>query len=410
MDSCKPEPKDPRYAIVLSGGGARAAYQVGVMRGVANVLRKDASNPFHIISGTSAGALNAVSLAVQAQRLRTAVHTLEYIWGNLDSSQVYRLDSRGLITSASNWAFSFLANRKRKTPVSLLDNEPLEDLLYRLLKFRRIQQNMEAGFLESLSVTASGYGSGDSVSFFQTLGEMENWQRPHRIGVRTELEIRHLLASTAIPTLFPSVKIGGEYYGDGAIRQLAPLSPAIRLGADRILAIGVSGSQTRRIHEEEPVYHPSLAQIIGHVLNSAFVDTLEADITTLRGYNDLLSKCGEAPVQPFRPIELLEISPSIDLNDIAQEHAHLLPRALKLFIRDTSASSLLSLLLFEQPYCHALMDLGIRDALARTEEIREFFRVPDRQSPDLSARNNHRDYAPDTADGNPQRKRSPVTD
>ena len=213
------------------------------------------------------------------------------------------------------------------------------------------------------------------MSFFQSHRPIEDWNRPHRVGQRTELSIRHLLASTAIPTLFPAVKIGAEYYGDGAIRQLAPLSPAIRLGADRILAIGVSGANTEWREDASPLYHPSLGQIIGHVLNSAFVDTLESDMTVLRRYNRLLASCQASPDPALRPIELLEITPSVDLNGIASRHAHELPRAIRWFIRDPRASSLVSLLLFEQAYCRELMELGRRDALAKREQIRAFFRV-----------------------------------
>jgi len=367
----------PRFGLVLSGGGARAAYQVGALRGVAMVLPKDASNPFQIISGTSAGGLNAASLATHAQRFRTAIRTLEYVWRNLDSGQVYRLDSSGLISSASNWVFSFLSNRKNQSSVSLLNNEPLEDLLYTVLKLERIQSHLDAGFLETLSITASGYSSGDSVSFFQSnRKDIDDWRRPHRLGIRTDIGIKHLMASTAIPTLFPSVKIGREFFGDGAIRQLAPLSPAIHLGADRILAIGVSGNRTKRERTHEQIHHPSLSQIIGHVLNSAFVDTLESDMEVLRRYNAMLRHCNTGPDIDVRPIELLEITPSLDLNEIAADYIEHLPRALKLFIKDTNSSSMLSLLLFEKAYCEALMDLGISDAMAQREQIRTFFRVP----------------------------------
>src|SRR5690554_952445 len=204
-------------ALVLSGGGARAAYQVGALRGISSVLGKDHPNPFGIIAGTSAGALNAAGIATHAHRFRTGIRMLEYVWRNIRSEQVYRLDSAGLISSASNWVFTFLANRPRLSPASLLDNSPLEELLMGVLRLERIKRNMEDGFLDSMIVTASGYTSGDSISFFESIKDIEDWRRPHRLGVRTELRHRHLLASSAIPTLFPAVKIGHEYYGDGAI-------------------------------------------------------------------------------------------------------------------------------------------------------------------------------------------------
>jgi NTE family protein len=362
-------------ALVLSGGGARAAYQVGALRGIASVLDKDVPNPFGIISGTSAGAMNAVGLATHAHKLRTGVKMLEYVWSNISSSQIYRLDSTGLVSSASNWVFSFLANRKGRTSTSLLDNSPLEKLLHAILRLERINENMNAGYLNSLVVTASGYTSGESVSFFQSNKPIENWQRPHRLGIRTEIRHRHLLASSAIPTLFPAVKINREYYGDGAIRQLAPLSPAIHMGANRILAIGVSGSRTRRPKKGDQIAQPSLSQIVGHVLNSAFVDTLESDMAVLRRYNNLIPLCSAGADLDIKPVNLLEITPSLDLNRIAEDFYHTLPRSIRLFIRDTNSSSIASLLMFEKDYCQALMDLGIADALAKREQIHEFFRV-----------------------------------
>src|SRR5690606_20189782 len=216
---------------------------------------------------------------------------------------------------------------------------------------------------------ASGYSSGESVSFFQSSKPVENWKRPNRAGIRTELRHKHLLASAAIPTLFPAVKINREYFGDGAIRQLAPLSPAIHMGAERILAIGVSGSRTRRPKKGEQVTLPSLSQIVGHVLNSAFVDTLESDMAVMRRYNRLIEMCSGHPELDVRPIKLLEITPSLDLNRIAEDYYSSLSRSIRLFIRDTNSSSIASLLMFEKEYCEALMDLGIADALAKREQI-----------------------------------------
>lgn len=359
---------------MLSGGGARAAYQVGALRGISSVLGKDHPNPFGIIAGTSAGALNAAGIATHAHRFRTGIRMLEYVWRNIGSDQVYRLDSSGLISSASNWVFTFMANRQRRTPTSLLDNTPLEELLMGVLRLERIKTNMEAGFLDSLVVTASGYNSGDSISFFESIKDVQNWHRPHRIGFRTELRHRHLLASTAIPALFPAVQINQEFYGDGAIRQLAPLSPAIHMGAERIVAIGVSGSRTRRPKKDDIISHPSLSQILGHILNSAFVDTLESDMAVLRRYNSLIGQCtGPVDELGVRPIELLEITPSLDLNRIAEDHYNSLPRSIRMFIRDANSSAIASLLMFEPGYCQELMDLGVADAMARREEIKNFF-------------------------------------
>ncbi|MDX1489940.1 MAG: patatin-like phospholipase family protein [Pseudohongiellaceae bacterium] len=374
------ETKVPKRALVLSGGGARASYQVGVLRAIANILPKDSSNPFPIISGASAGALNAASLATHTQRLRTGVRTLEYAWRNITSDQVYRLDSSAIISNASQWVFSFLAHRPRESQTSLLNNAPLEALLAKLIKFDRIQAAVDSGRLEALAVTSSGYSSGESVSFFQGQESQANWQRPHRIGIRTQLNLQHLLASTAIPTLFPAVRINREFFGDGAIRQLAPLSPAIHLGADKIFAIGVSGNKAKRPPKGTVVNHPSLAQILGHILNSAFVDTMDNDLANLRRYNTLLSHLPEnveAPeLETLRKIDLLDISPSQDLNVIASEHFDDLPKAMKLFVRDSGSSTILSLLLFEKAYCQRLIELGYQDAMEKEAQIQAFFANP----------------------------------
>ena len=181
---------------------------------------------------------------------------LEYVWSNISSDQVYRLDSGGLISSASNWVFSFLANRRRDTPASLLDNAPLEALLGKVIKFERLQRSIEAGYLEALAITASGYTSGESVSFYQGAAGLQNWHKAHRVGIRSTLGVQHLLASSAIPTLFPAVRINREFFGDGASRQLSPLSPAIKLGADRILAVGVSSNKPGSPPRDAAPSHP----------------------------------------------------------------------------------------------------------------------------------------------------------
>lgn len=367
-----------KKALVLSGGGARGAYQVGVLRAIANLLPHQSPNPFQIITGASAGSLNAAAVASSAQRLRTGVRALEYVWKNISSEQVYRLDSSGLISNASNWVFSFLSNRRRNTPTSLLDNAPLEALLEKVIKFDRVTRNIERGFIQALAVTASGYSSGESVSFYQGVAGLKNWEHPHRIGIRTQLTIKHLMASTAIPTLFPAVRINREYFGDGAIRQLAPLSPAIQLGADRILAIGVSSKSRRPEKGFEPT-HPSLTQILAHILNSAFVDTMTNDIEILRRYNRMVplippELAAKERVLRLRNIDLLDITPSENLNDIASDYFDSLPRALKLFVRDAGSSTVLSLLMFEKCYTSRLIELGYNDAMEKEQEILAFFR------------------------------------
>lgn len=366
-----------KIGLILSGGGARAAYQIGVLRAIANILPRGTRNPFHVISGTSAGALNGTSLATHAQRLRTGVRTLEYVWNNIRSDQVYRLDSAGIITSASNWVLAMVSNRPTETPVSLLNNAPLGDLLSRVIKFQRIQRHIDDGLLDAVAITASSYTSGESVSFYQAVDGIKDWVGPHRKGMRSQLTLDHLMASSAIPTIFPAVQIGNEYFGDGAIRQLAPTSTALHLGARKILAIGVSGNRSPNQVSGNDLAHPSLSQIVGHILNSAFVDTLENDLEFLRHINDILPHIPQRKLLKnnirHEVVDLLEISPSRDLSELAVEHFDELPRSLRLFVKESSGGTILSLLLFEPGYCQALMQLGLHDALEKEQEISEFF-------------------------------------
>ena len=372
--------KEKRIGLILSGGGARAAYQVGVLRAIANILPKHAKNPFHIIAGTSAGALNAVSIATHAQHFRTGVRTLEYIWKNISSEQIYNPQSGNLLSSASSVLLSMLSGKSSGNAVALLDNEPLAALLGRIIKFDRIQHNIDVGLLDAVSVTASVYGSGESVAFYQAMQGIENWERPHRIGVRTKLNINHLLASSAIPIIFPAVSIGSQYFGDGAVRQLAPTSTALHLGARRLLAIGVSGNQNKSSPGEELSEQPSLLQLLGHILNSAFVDTLEHDLGFLRRINELIplvpSAALEANKIPLAEIDLLEISPSRELNLLAMEHYDELPKPMSRYIKPGSSGTLLSLILFEKGFCNALWQLGFDDAMEQATEIDQFFSTP----------------------------------
>ena len=375
--SLLPNPDQQRIGLILSGGGARAAYQIGVLRAIATILPKPARNPFHVIAGTSAGALNAASLATHAHHLRTAVRILENIWKNISSDMVYDLHSANLLSGASGLVLNMLSGKNSDSAVALLNNTPLADLLARVIKFDRIQHNIDIGLLDALSITASAYGSGESVSFYQAIKNIENWQGPHRIGVRTELGLDHLMASAAIPVIFPAVKLGAQYFGDGAIRQLAPTSTALHLGARRLLAIGVSGNRIKAPLEDEMTEQPSLSQILGHILNSAFVDTLENDLEFLRQLNAVTPFVPESAIKVnaiyMNKVDLLEISPSRELNVLAMEHYHELPKAMTRYIKEGSSGTLLSLILFERGFCSALCRLGFEDAMEKEGRIRDFF-------------------------------------
>ncbi|BBH47533.1 patatin-like phospholipase family protein [Pseudomonas sp. KU43P] len=378
----------PTTGLILSGGGARAAYQVGVLAGIAELLPPGASNPFPVIVGTSAGAINAVALASGATRFSESVQALTQFWQNFRSHLVLRSDWPGVIRQASRFVGHSLLGLGSHAPVALLDSSPLRQLLESHLDLNGIDHALAAEHLRAVAVTAFGYESGQAVTFYQGRGTIDAWLRHRRIGVPTPLTIDHLLASAAIPLLFAPVRLGDEYYGDGAVRQSAPISPALHLGASRVLVVGVSGnpqrpappSPTQRVFSGQ---QPSLAQIGGHMLNSTFIDSLEDDIELLQRLNHLshlLPAHLDARRLGLAPIEVLVVAPSQPLDEIAARHRRELPAALRLFLRGpgatrTSGAGVLSYLLFEASYCSELIDLGRRDALAKRRELEQFLGI-----------------------------------
>lgn len=381
-----------KNGLVLSGGGARGAYQVGVLKALADLQAKPADspahNPFQIITGTSSGAINAVALASSANNFRLAVKKVERIWTGLHVGDIYKAGrrdvSRGLVRLVGSL---FNEGIGRNKPVALLDNTPLRQLLNSRIRYSNIQKRIAAGHLDAVAVTATGYTSGECVTFFQGREEFQKWRKLRHVGVPTELETGHLLASSAIPTIFPAEKISREYFGDGAMRQLAPLSPAIRLGAERLMVIGVSGNVRSGLHtgftQEQPGHSPSLAQISGHIFKSAFIDTLENDLQNLQRVNELIDLAG--PNNPaladsgLKKIDLLAINPSIEFDELAARHVADLPPSMRSFMRVTGATkrgggaSMASYLLFEREFCRELIEHGYKDAMEMEREIRLFF-------------------------------------
>jgi len=369
-----------RAGLVLTGGGARAAYQVGVLKAVREILGNPTKNPFPILCGTSAGAINATALAVFAEDFSQAVSNLLEVWERMRCGLVYRTDFASIMGRGVRW-LSALSWISRRNPISLLDNAPLRGMLEKFLPFERIQPNIEAGALYAVSVTASGYTSGQSVSFFQGVAGLEGWERQQRIGAVVPLKLEYLLASSALPFIFPAVKVHREYFGDGSMRQIAPVSPALHLGADRVLVVG-TGRQSADLARSRSSIYPSLAQIAGHALNSIFLDSLMVDIERLERINRTLSLI-PAPLLAqsrieLRPVRVLFISPSHPIERIAARFVHELPPMVRFVLRPTGAmnragSNLASYLLFEEPFCRALIDLGYQDTAGRAGEVRDFF-------------------------------------
>jgi NTE family protein len=369
-------------AVIMTGGGARAAYQVGVLRALSELIPAGAPCPFPIISGTSAGAVNAAVLAVEAASFSRGVGRLMSVWENIHVHHVYRSDPIGALRNSTRWLAAILSGGALgANNVSLLDSSPLEALLKRYLDLSSIQRNIDDGFLTAFGVTCSGYTSGHSVTFYQGRPGLENWRRARRIGVAMPITYDHLLASSALPLIFPPVRINREYFGDGSMRQIAPVSPALHLGADRLLIIGVGRQLTPESERVKTTDEPSIAQIAGHALNSIFLDSLEVDLERLQRINRTLDIIPQEVLDstryPLRRVAFRVIRPTVDLERVANAHARELPRTIRMLLRavggmNRNASTLLSYLLFEKGYCRDLIRLGYDDTISRKDDLAAF--------------------------------------
>ena len=376
--------KRQKIGLILTGGGARAAYQVGVLKAIAEFMPYRSRMPFDVVCGTSAGALNAVTLAVNARHFRKGVRYLHNIWNNAHIHEIYRSDVIGVAANSGRWIMGLLLSvlgSNRYNRVSLLDNRPMRTFLERTLPCELIQQNIDDGLVHAVSVTASGYGSGHSVTFYQGAPEIKPWKRARRLGVPTQISIQHMLASSAIPFMFPAVHVNREFFGDGSMRQIAPISSALHLGAERVLVVGVGHGAQEEVQRRSKIdSYPSLAEIAGHALDSIFIDGLEVDLERLQRINRTISLIPEESRNSvnLQHVEALVIAPSQPLEMIAERHLANLPWTIRLLLRLVgvmrgSGANLVSYLLFEKHYCRALIDLGYQDAFKRRDEILYFF-------------------------------------
>ncbi len=365
-------------ALVLPGGGARGAYQVGVLKAISELLGGD-QNPFPVICGTSAGAINAAVVASHAHEFPVGIERLEHFWRTMRCDLVYRTDAWTVFKSGMRFAVTLLTGGLvNGNPKAFLDNLPLRQFLQKTLRLEGIQTALELGALRGVAVTASAYTTASAVSFFQAHPKIDEWQRTRRGGQATKLSLDHLLASAALPILFPAERIGLEYFGDGGMRMVAPLSPAVHLGANRILVIGTRDDIPDLAPQSLPDY-PSAGEIGGYLMDTIFMDTLNADLTRMKRINKTLELVPERfhKRAGLINIESLVIKPSRDLRHVTQAHVHEIPRSVQILLRTLGGWGrdwrMASYLLFASPYCSELIDLGYADGMAAESEIINFF-------------------------------------
>jgi len=377
-------PREPlATGLVLSGGGARAAYQAGALAAIAAILGKRRSRPFSIISGTSAGAINAATLAIHADDFRRGVARLTRWWRNIAVDDIYRADFATLSSHGMRFLAAMVgAGRAPEGAASMLDNGPLGRLLERALDMSRIALHCASGALSAIAINATSYTTGHAVTFFEGTDDHAAWKRTRRRGERANLTVAHLMASTAIPFIFPAARVDDDFYMDGSVRQITPLSPALHLGAKRlvVIAVGQFVGQRKDAASARPEY-PSFAQVAGHALSSIFLDNLGADLERLAQMNRLLALLPSGRLERsglvLRHADALVLAPSVDIGSIALAHAQRLPSAVRTLLRGFGSTrgagaNLLSYLLFDRSFCRSLLRLGYDDTLERRDELTAF--------------------------------------
>ena len=383
-------PPDSSLGLVLSGGGARGAYQAGAVKALYEIADDcRLRHPFSVLTGVSAGAINAVFLASTIDNPLTATTSLADLWSHIRTDQVFHTDIANLTTNAWQWVLDIMtgSTQDQPRPRGLLNTTPLEQLLRTKIKFPCITENLRNGVLNAVSVSAMNYATAEAVVFFQARRSLDAWKRSQRASRNVTLGIKHAMASAAIPLFFPPISLHGSFYADGSLRNLAPLSAALHLGADRLIAIGVrerssTSDQSGEVADQNETLSeaPSVARILSVLLNAVLMDALDSDLERLRRINRTVSLLSPDMQQAshLRMIPNIYLSPSQDLAKIASEEAKSLPNSIRFLLHglgpDTEGADLLSYLMFEPSFCSRLVNLGYSDTLARRDEIADFLR------------------------------------
>jgi NTE family protein len=338
-------------------------------------------NPFPVICGTSAGAINAAVLASHAHEYLIGIERLENFWRSMHCERVYRTDAWTVLKSGMRFAITLLSGGLIQTnPRAFLDNMPLRRFLQKTLQLDGIQTALELDALRAVAITASGYTCASAISYFQAQEDIDTWERSRRRGQAAKLNVHHLLASAALPIIFPAERIGNEYFGDGGMRMVAPLSPAIHLGANAILIIGTRDEKPD-LPPESPTEYPSAGEIGGYLMDSIFMDTLNADLARLKRINKTLALVPEDKRRQtgLKNIDSLVIKPSRDLRHVTQAHVHEIPLSVQILLRTLGGWGrdwrMASYLLFESAYCGELIDLGYTDGMNAEQEIIHFLKA-----------------------------------
>lgn len=372
-----------KTALVLSGGGARGAYQIGVLSAIRESLGKSSREcPFDVLVGVSAGSINAGALAATADNYRLSTMVLERIWRNIKPDHVFRTDLRSLSTISMKWMKDLsLGGVLGRTAQSLLDTSPLKKLLAENFPFHRIESMIAAGYIEALAISATNISTTNSVTFVQDKGQFPLWKRFKRIAEKGHIGIDHLMASSAVPIFFPSVKVGDRYFADGCLRNVAPLSPAVHLGADKIFAINVRAREKINEHTVPHKSQSDIGETVGVLMNAVFMDAIDMDIERLNRINEIIKFVPESEMKKhqWRPIKVMSISPSENIANIASECSHKIPYVVRYLLKglgtEKTTNNIASYILFDSEFCSRLIKLGYKDGMAQRDKIKEFFDI-----------------------------------